>query len=336
MTASWTAESILNLARGYQEACILAAAAEFDLFTRLADGGQTAEELAAAVQADVRATRYVLDALTALELLEKTGQRYRVPEQLAPLVTSGGPGSVLPMLQHQAACVRRWAQLSWAMKTGRPVEAETIRGAEADREAFLEAMNCVSMPLLSGLIKALQPLRFSHLLDVGGASGTWTIAFLRAAPEATATIFDLPDALPLAKRRLAAEGLANRVHLVGGDFYEDPLPQGADLAWLGAIIHQNSREQNRALLAKVYEALAPGGQVVIRDVIMDPSRTRPVMGALFAIMMLLATDAGGTYTFEEVSEDLSATGFIDATLVRRGEFMDSLIRATKPGQLPAD
>ena len=122
---------------------------------------------------------------------------------------------------------------------------------------------------------------------------------------------------------------------MGGDFYEDPLPQGADLAWLGAIIHQNSREQNRALLAKVYEALAPGGQVVIRDVIMDPSRTRPVMGALFAIMMLLATDAGGTYTFEEVSEDLSATGFIDATLVRRGEFMDSLIRATKPGQLPA-
>jgi SAM-dependent methyltransferase len=337
MPTSWTAESVMELARAYQEACVLAAAVDFDIFTHLAGGGSTPEELAAAQGSDVRAMRVLLDALTALDLLEKAGQRYRVPAELVPFVTSGSPCSVLPMLQHQANCMRRWVHLPWVVKTGRPADrSASIRGAEADRTAFLEAMNCVSVPLLTEIITALQPLRFSHLLDVGGATGTWTIAFLRAVPTATATIFDLPDALPLAKRRLLAEGLGNRVHLVGGDFYDDPLPKGADLTWLGAIIHQNSRAQNRELLAKVYEALAPGGQVVIRDIIMDPTHTRPPRGALFAINMLVATDGGGTYSFDEISEDLSAAGFGVISLVRRGKAMDSLVRATKPRQLPPD
>lgn len=335
MPISWTAERVMELARTYQEACVLAAAVDLDIFTHLADRGATPDELAATLGCDARATRFVLDALTALELLEKIGQLYRTPAQLAPLVTSGSPGSVLPMLQHQANCLRRWAQLPWVVKTGQPAERTgSIRGDEADRTAFLEAMNCVSAPLLPELIAALQPLRFSHLLDVGGATGTWTIAFLRAVPTATATIFDLPDALPLAKRRLLAEGLGNRVHLVGGDFYEDPLPKGADFAWLGAIIHQNSRAQNRALYTNVYEALAPGGQVVIRDIVMDPTHTRPVTGAMFAINMLVATEGGGTYSLDEMSADLSDAGFAAVELVRHGKGMDSLVRATKPSQLP--
>jgi predicted O-methyltransferase YrrM len=337
MPESWTAERVMELARNYQEACVLAAAVDLDVFTRLAERASTAEELAAGVGSDLRATRFLLDALAALTLLEKTGQRYRVPDQLAPFVISGSACSVLPMLQHQANCMRRWVQLPWVVKSGRPAERSgSLRGAEADRAAFLEAMNCVSAPLLTELITALQPLRFSHLLDVGGATGTWTVAFLRAVPDATATIFDLPDALPLAKRRLLTEGLSKRAHLVGGDFYEDPLPKGADLAWLGAIIHQNSRAQNRELFAKVYDALAPGGHVVIRDIVMEPTHTRPVTGALFAINMLVATEGGGTFSLDEISEDLSAAGFTDITLVRHGKRMDSLVRAVKPSQLPPE
>jgi len=133
----------------------------------------------------------------------------------------------------------------------------------------------------------------------------------------------------MAEQRIAAAGLSDRVTLVAGDFYTDDLPDGADLAWLGAICHQNSREQNRALFAKVHKALKDGGVVVIRDVVMDPSHTSPKGGALFAINMLVATEGGGTYTLDEYRQDLCEVGFDEVTLVHQHEFMNSLIRAKK-------
>ncbi|GAJ01906.1 unnamed protein product, partial [marine sediment metagenome] len=132
-----------------------------------------------------------------------------------------------------------------------------------------------------------------------------------------------------AEKRLTEAGLSDRVTLVAGDFYEDDLPTGPDFTFLGAIAHQNSREQNRALFVKVHAALAEDGLIVIRDVVMDPSHTSPQAGALFAINMLVATPAGGTYTFDEYAEDLTNAGFTDITLVHRDEFMNSLIRAKK-------
>jgi len=135
--------------------------------------------------------------------------------------------------------------------------------------------------------------------------------------------------MPMARQRVAEAGLGDKVNLVGGDFYTDDLPEGADLAWLGAICHQNSREQNRALFAKIHKALKDDGAVVIRDVVMEPSHTSPVGGALFAVNMLVATEGGGTYTFDEYREDLLAAGFQGAELVHRDEFMNSLIKAKK-------
>jgi hypothetical protein len=108
------------------------------------------------------------------------------------------------------------------------------------------------------------------------------------------------------------------------------LPRGADLAWVSAIVHQNSREQNRQLFARLFEALDPGGQVLIRDILMDPSRTTPVAGALFAVNMLVNTEQGGTFSFEELRDDLAAAGFTNAQVLRRDEGMHSIISAFKP------
>ncbi|MBW2071223.1 MAG: methyltransferase domain-containing protein, partial [Deltaproteobacteria bacterium] len=102
-------------------------------------------------------------------------------------------------------------------------------------------------------------------MDVGGATGTYTIAFLQKNPEMTAVLFDLPEVIPMAKDRLAKEKLLPRVELVAGDFYEDELPSGCDLALLSAIIHQNSPKQNLELYRKVHRALLPGGRILIRD-----------------------------------------------------------------------
>jgi predicted O-methyltransferase YrrM len=234
------------------------------------------------------------------------------------------------MTQHQANCLRRWSQLAQVVKTGKAAErTPSIRGEEADYASFITAMDNVSGPIADRVVFEIQPLEFHHLLDVGGASGTWTIAFLRAHRHATATIFDLPHVIPLAEQRLTNAGLRERVKLVAGDFYTDSLPKGADFVWLSAIVHQNSREQNRALFAKVFAALADDGRLAIRDILMNPTRTAPVAGALFAANMLVGTPAGGTFTFEELKEDLASAGFRNAGVLRRDEGMNSVVIAEK-------
>jgi predicted O-methyltransferase YrrM len=326
----WSAEEILALGRSYQGAAILGAAAELDLFNALSPEPLPAVALARHLKYDLRALTILLDALVALRLLEKSGGRYALPAGLGALLTLDGAQSVLAMAQHQAHCLRNWAQLARVVKTGRPApRAPGIRGEEGAQEAFIGAMHNISAPNAGKVIRAVRPLRFQHLLDIGGASGTWTIAFLRACASARATLFDLPHVIPMARRRLAAAGLAKRVKLVAGDFTRDGLPAGADLAWVSAIVHQNSRAQNRALFSKVFGALIPGGRIAIRDILMEEDRTRPVAGALFAVNMLAATEGGGTFTLGELREDLEMAGFAEVALARRDEAMNAIVVAKK-------
>ena len=327
----WTADDLLSLGRSYQAAAVFAAAADLDLFDALACGALQAKELARKLRCDLRGLIILLDALVALRLLTKRGGRYSLPAGAAAFLTSDGSRSILAMAQHQANCLRNWAQLARIVKTGQPANrTPSVRGTAGDAAAFIGAMHNVSAPVADQVIHAIKPLRFHHLLDIGGASGTWTIAFLRACPSAKATLFDLPHVIPMARRRLAAAGLDRRVKLVAGDFMADALPGGADLAWVSAILHQNSRAQNRRLFANVFQALVPGGRIAIRDILMDATRTRPVAGALFAVNMLVATEGGGTFTFEELRKDLKTAGFVEAAAVRRDEGMNSVVVARKP------
>lgn len=330
MAKKWTAQEVLDIARSFQPACVLTAGAVLDVFTPLHEKSMTAQALARELGTDPRATAMLLDALVALELLTKRDNHYAVPADVARLLTEGSPDNILPMVRHLSNCLRRWVQLSEVVQRGRCAETgPSIRGAAADQADFIGAMENVSEPVAAGVVDRLRPLAFRHVLDVGAGPGTWTIALLRAVPEAQATLFDLPAVVSMAERRITEAGLGDRVTAVGGDYYTDDLPDGADMAWLGAICHQNSREQNRALFAKVHKALEDGGAVIIRDIVMDPSRTRPDTGALFAINMLVATEAGGTYTFDEYREDLCEAGFGEVVLVHQEESMNCLIRAKK-------
>jgi ubiquinone/menaquinone biosynthesis C-methylase UbiE len=324
-------QQILEMVNGFRPACVIGAAAEVNLWTALGDAWLTADELAKKLKCDLRAITMLLDAVVALELLEKQDGRYHTPSDLRDSLIEGSPTSVLPMLWHVTNILRGWSQLAQTVKEGAPApQPSSIRGPDADRAAFIGAMHAISGPMADGLVAQLDPLKFRHLLDVGGASGTWTLAFLRAVPTAKATIFDLPDAIRQARERLAGTEFADRVALVPGDFYVDDLPRGADFAWVSAICHQHSRRHNRELFAKVCRALVPGGQIAIRDVVMEPCRTKPLDGALFAINMLVNTTSGGTFTFEDFAEDLRAAGFEDARLQVKHEAMNSVVVARKP------
>jgi predicted O-methyltransferase YrrM len=196
--------------------------------------------------------------------------------------------------------------------------------------AFIGAMNVIAKSLAQRVVTSVGADSCRALLDVGGAMGTYTLAFLEAVPAMKATLFDRPPVVEMARTSLGDAGVLDRVTLLGGDFYRDELPGGHDLAFLSAIIHQNSLEQNTALFAKVFRALMPGGRIVIRDHIMASDRTSPKDGAIFAVNMLLATPGGGTYTYDEVRQALIQAGFTRINLIQTGERMDGLVEAFKP------
>jgi hypothetical protein len=327
---TWQAEDILELGRSYQTAALLAAAADLDLFSALSSDSLTAGEITQRLASDLRGTTILLDALAAIGLLRKDGAAYSAPEELRTLLGDHGSGSVLGMSQHQANCLRRWARIADVVKAGSRLEGgPSIRGQEGDQAAFIEAMDNLASTMAADVVQGLRSVEFRHLLDVGGASGSYTKAFLRQRESCRATLFDLPSVIPMAERRLGEAGLLDRVRLVAGNYLEDPLPRGCDLAWLSAIVHQHSREQNRNLFRRVSRALTPGGGVAIRDIVMEPSRVEPVAGAIFAVNMLVGTEGGGTFTLEETREDLEAAGFEKVHLLRPDPGMNSIVVAEK-------
>lgn len=318
-------DSLIALARGFQESRVLLTAAEFDLFTLLARQPLSAESIAAHLGADLRAITVVLDALSAMEVLEKKDRLYRTSPAAACL-SADAPDSIHPMLLHAAALWARWTTLTKRVG-GTPLHerppAESLR-------AFILAMHVVGAPRADGLVAAVGVSGVRRLLDVGGGPATYTKAFLAASPALSATLFDLPAVVEIARERLEKAGLLSRVTLVPGDFETDELPPGHDLVWLSAIIHQNSPEQNDALYARIFRALVPGGRLLVRDHVMDALRTHPRAGALFAVNMLVGTAGGGTYTFDEIRAGLARAGFTRIRLLRSGERMDALVEAFRP------
>jgi ubiquinone/menaquinone biosynthesis C-methylase UbiE len=321
-------ESIQHIARGFSRARILLTAVELDVFTLLAKEPLSVDESVKMLGSDLRATTIFLDALVAMDLLVKEDDRYGTSSQVVHLLTEGYEGSILPGLLHTAHLWKTWSQLTDVVLDGGPA-SRTDTGGEDQTKAFIGAMHVGALRIAPELVKTIDPGTARKLIDVGGGSGSYTIGFLRAVPDMRATLFDLPDVIPMARERISEEGLIDRVTLVGGDYNEDNLPSGHDLALLSAIIHQNSHEQNVALYKNVYGALDHGGRIIVRDYAMSSDRTEPASGALFAINMLVNTAGGNSYTLEEIREGLEEAGFRKVKLLQESE-MSSLVEAFKP------
>ena len=323
-------EEILNLAQSFMECRILQTAAQLNMFTVLAEKPLSAKQVANKIKADPRGTTYLLDAVAALGLLVKHDQTYRCGDSISHLLSADSPDSILPMVLHMSDLWDRWSHLPEIVKGGGSAreEFEFSRNGRELR-SFIGAMHSIGAPLARQIVASVGAEASRNLLDIGGGSGTYTIAFLRAVPEIRATIFDLPEVIEMARERLKEEGLLNRTTLVAGSFYDDELPQGHDLILISAIIHSNSLEENLDLYRKAFQSLNSGGRILIRDHVMESDRVHPKEGAVFAINMLVGTSGGGCYTYEEIEAGLLQAGFERIRLLRKGEHMDAVVEAFK-------
>jgi len=326
-----TKPDIISDVRSFMKSRVILSAAELDFFSKLDGNFVSAKELAEMSGLDERATTRILDCLVTYDLLEKENNHYRTTEKGSHL-SSLNRKSSLPMIKHMNAIWNNWSRLTDVVKKGTNPYLKPVVDSESkeDRNAFIGAMHVAARRISAKIADAYDLNSFKKLLDIGGGSGAYTIAFLKKNPQLNAVIFDLKGVIPIAKEKVRENNFQDRVNFVVGDFYVDALPSGCDIALLSAIIHQNSPLQNVELYRKIYHALDPGGTLIIRDHIMDESRTNPPAGALFALNMLVNTQAGDTYTFREVKDTLKTAGFVEVNLVISGKEMDCLVEAVKP------
>jgi cyclopropane fatty-acyl-phospholipid synthase-like methyltransferase len=182
--------------------------------------------------------------------------------------------------------------------------------------AFIAAMHRNATARAPVVVKAIGLKNVHRMLDVGGGSGAYSIAFARLNQNLRVELFDLPTVLPIAQNHIQQAGLSDRITTRAGDLRTDDLGSGFDLILLSAICHMLGADANQNLLERCFAALAPGGRVVIQDFILAPDRTAPLFATLFALNMLVGTPEGSTYTGDEYLSWLTETGFVDTRHVR--------------------
>jgi SAM-dependent methyltransferase len=154
------------------------------------------------------------------------------------------------------------------------------------------------------------------MLDLGGGSAAYAIAFAQAHPQLSVEVLDLPDVLPLTQDYIRRAGLEARIRIRPGDLRSDRFGEGYDLVLLSAIAHMFSPAENRDLLGRIYHALAPNGRLVLQDFILEPDKTGPAFAALFSLNMLVNTEGGASYSEAEYDAWLRAAGFRETRRVR--------------------
>ena len=331
MTTSPGAAEIQTLATRWQASRALLAAFELDLFSVLGQEALTGAEAAAKAKTDPRATDRLLRAMIPLGLVElvkgRGPDRFANTEGARRFLDRASP-DCMTGLGHAAYTYKNWASLDKAVRAGTAV-IDTKFDNEARREAFIEAMHARARNSAADLIARIGTRGVGRVLDVGGGSGAYAMAFCQTDPGIEAVVLDLPEVTRLTRGYVEREGLAGRVATRDGDYHEADFGSGYDLILFSAIMHINSPEQNRDLVAKAAKALNPGGRVVVQDFVMDDDRLEPAYGTLFALNMLVNTAKGDVYTGSEVREWMERAGLEPLDIVPSGP-TTSLVMGRKP------
>ena len=300
MHAPLSPAPIHQIGMGFFASKALLSAVELGLFTELGGESRTGAEIERALGLHPRATYDFLDTLVALGMLDRDGSgadaRYANTAATALYLDRSSPryvGGILEMAN--ARLYRFWADLTPALKTGQPQNEvkhsgkamfDELYADPARLEQFMDAMRGVSMANFEAFADKFDFAPYGTMADIGGATGQLSAIVAGRHPHLSCTSWDLPVVKPIADRRLAEAGLADRVTAGEIDFFRDEFPK-ADLITMGMILHDWNLDHKKMLIAKAYRALPEGGALVAIENLIDDERRENAFGLLMSLNMLI-------------------------------------------------
>jgi (2Fe-2S) ferredoxin/SAM-dependent methyltransferase len=304
-----------EILRGFMSSRALLTALELDVFTAIGSG-TGARQMADRLHTDARATEMLLNVLVSLNLLTKKIDIFYNTPITARFLSGDSPDNARPGLMHNVHLWDTWSTLTECVRQGGPVVESPSGGRdEGSTRAFIAAMDRNAKERAAQVV-GVAGNGFQRMLDLGGGSAAYSIAFAQANPQLRVDVLDQPSVLPLTQEYIRREGLEARIQTRAGDMRTDEFGQGYDLVLLSAIAHMFSPRENRDLLGRIYKALEPNGKLVLQDFILEPDKTSPGFAALFSLNMLVNTDGGASYSEAEYDAWLRAAGFRESKRVR--------------------
>lgn len=316
MSETWTVEKILQTSGGYWQIFTLQTAVQMDLFTLLDEEKLGTQALAKRIKSNSRATEMLLNALVAMNLLQKEGNLYQNTEESKTLLSQNSPRYLGYIIKHHSGLIASWSQLKKVVETGKP--ATRLPKDEKDLENFLMGMFNMAMAIAPGLAEKLDFSKHKHFLDLGGGPGTYAIQFCLKNPNLKATVYDLPASQVFAEKTMARFGLSSRIQFQKGDYLTDSIKGTYDIAWLSHILHAEDPQGCKTILKKACGALEKGGMLFVHEFILDDEKKGPLFPALFSLNMLVNTEGGQSYSDSEIRQMMEEAG-IDG--IQRLEFI---------------
>ena len=329
-----TPERLMQFGSAYAPPLIIGAAARNKVFDTLAGGPKTVEEVAKATGCSIRGLRAIMNALVGLDLLSKEGNKYSLTPESEAFLVSNKPGTLagfFPM--NMRRLIPLWLKLDEIVRTGRPAEARNQE--HPGTEFFTELVENIipasyaSARALADHLKVAEAKQPIRVLDVAAGSGIWGIVLAQKSSQVQVTAVDWAGMIPTTKQVTQKFGVADRFKFIEGDIAEADFGSGYDIATLGHILHSEGQDRSRHLLKKTFGALKPGGTIAIGDWLVNDERTEPLPALIFAVTMLVNTEEGDTFSFNEIKSWLEEAGFKNARTLE-APAPSPLILASKP------
>lgn len=313
----WHPGKLLEMSGNYWKACTIHTGVKLDIFSVIAHKELIAEEIAKKINGEPRGVKMLLNALSAMKLLEKKGDTYANTKAAASFLSKSSPKYIGHMIMHHHHLVEGWANLDQAVITGSPVRERVSHAPEETRESFIMGMFAIAMSIAPGLAEKIDLSNRRCLLDLGGGPGTYAIHFCLKNPGLKADIFDLPTTRPFAEKTVAKFGLSDRIDFQAGSFIDDEIESTYDVVWLSHILHGEGPEDCCKIIKKAVSALETDGMIMIHEFILDNTMDGPLFPAIFSLNMLLGTPNGQSYSEAQLMEMLQKAGVKD---IRRLDF----------------
>jgi len=316
-------DGILQLGLGFWGSKTLLSAIELGLFTELAKGPRDKDALRVYMGLHPRSIGDFLDALVALGMLDRKGEKYRNTPATDLFLDRSKPSYVGGILE---MCNMRlfgfWNSLTEGLKTGAPQnEAKTggnlfeaIYSDPQKLRGFLQAMTGLSAGAGRAMAAKFPWKQYKTFVDVGGAQGGVPVQLALAHKHLHGGNFDLAVVGPIFEEYVRSFKLENRLKFHGGDFFKDSLPS-ADVIIMGHILHDWNLEEKKALVAKVYGTLPKGGAFIVHESIIDDDRRKNAFGLLMSLNMLIETPGGFDYTGADCQQWMKEAGFRKSRVV---------------------